>query len=73
MITLQLHTEVRGGSIIVTLPGTSYVVTYCKSLREAWQLAHLRARELGFYSCLCWALTRPAIAWVREVVTTIVR
>jgi hypothetical protein len=73
VIALQLHTEVRGGSIIVTLPGSSYSVTYCMSLKgrhlharslprqndrdadmttedlaEAWQLAHLRARELGW-------------------------
>ena len=33
MIAMQLHTEVRGGSIIVSLPGTSYVVTYCMSLK----------------------------------------
>ena len=74
MIAMQLHTEVRGGSIIVSLPGTSYVVTYCMSLKgrrlfarslptqhdrdagmtteefltEAWQLARIRARELGW-------------------------
>jgi hypothetical protein len=74
MIALQLHTEVRGGSIIVTLPCTSYSVTYCMSLKgrhlharslpkqndrdadmtieefldEAWQLAHIRAREMGW-------------------------
>ena len=74
MIALQLHTEVRGGSIIVTLPGSSYSVTYCMSLKgrhlharslptqndrdadmtieefvtAAWQLAHIRARELGW-------------------------
>jgi hypothetical protein len=70
----QLRVEMRGGSIIVTLPDTSYAVTYCMSLKgrhlharslptqydrgagmtteefltEAWQLAHLRARELGW-------------------------
>ena len=74
MILEQLQVEVRGGSIIVTLPATSYSVTYCMSLKgpylharslptqydreagmtteefltEAWQLAHLRARELGW-------------------------
>ena len=74
MIALQLHTEVRGGSIIVTLPGSCYSVTYCMSLKgrhlharslptqndrdadmttgefleEAWQLAHIKARELGW-------------------------
>jgi hypothetical protein len=72
MMLEQLEVEVRGGSIIVTLPGTSYSVTYCLSLKgrhlfarslptqydrdagveveefltEAWQLAHIRAREL---------------------------
>ena len=71
---MEVQVEVRGGSIIVTLPDTSYTVTYCKSLKgpnlharllptqydhnarmatedfltEAWQLAHLRARELGW-------------------------
>jgi hypothetical protein len=74
MILEQLQVEVRGGSIIVTLPATSYSVTYCMSLKgrhlharslptqndrdadmtteeflaEAWQLAHIRARELGW-------------------------
>jgi hypothetical protein len=74
MLMEQLQVEVRGGSIIVSLPNTSYVVTYCMSLKgrhffarslptqhdrdagmttedfltEAWQLAHLRARELGW-------------------------
>ena len=74
MITKQLHVEVCCGSITVTLPGTSYAVTYCLSLKgrhlfarslptqydrdagmtteefltEAWQLAQLRARELGW-------------------------
>jgi hypothetical protein len=74
MILQQLHTEVRGGSIIVSLPGTRYSVIYCMSLKgrhlfarslpihhdrhadvtteafltEASQLAHLRARELGW-------------------------
>jgi hypothetical protein len=74
MLLQQLHTEVRGGSIMVSLPGTSYSVTYCMSLKgrrlcarslptrhdrdaamtteefltEAWQLARLRARELGW-------------------------
>ena len=47
MITLQLHTEVRGGSIIVTLPGTSYVVTYCKSLKGPY----LHARSLPTKRC----------------------
>jgi hypothetical protein len=74
MLLQQLRTEVHGGSIIVSLPGTSYSVTYCMSLKgrrlfarslptqhdrdadmtteefltEASQLAHLRARELGW-------------------------
>jgi hypothetical protein len=74
MLAMQFHTEVRGGSVIVTLPGTSYSVTYCMSLKgrhlharslptqndrdadttidefleEAWQPAHIRARELGW-------------------------
>jgi hypothetical protein len=78
MSALQLHTEVRGGSVIVTLPGTSHSVTYCMSLKgrylharslptendrdadmtteefltEAWQLAHIRARELGWIATL---------------------
>jgi hypothetical protein len=28
---MDLHVEVQGGDIIVTLPGTSYVLTYRKS------------------------------------------
>jgi hypothetical protein len=75
MMLEQLEVEVPEGSIIVTLPGTSYSVTYCLSLKgrhlfarslptqydrdaggveveefltEAWQLAHIRARELGW-------------------------
>jgi hypothetical protein len=42
MIAMDLHVEVRGGSIIVTLPDTSYSVTYCMSLRGR----HLHARSL---------------------------
>jgi hypothetical protein len=42
MLAMQLHTEVRGGSIIVTLPGAGYSVTYCMSLKGR----HLHARSL---------------------------
>jgi hypothetical protein len=33
------HVEVRGGSIIITMPGTSYSVIYCISLEERRLLA----------------------------------
>jgi hypothetical protein len=30
-LMMNLHVEVRGGDIVVTLPGTRYVLTYRKS------------------------------------------
>jgi hypothetical protein len=42
MILEQLQVEVRGGSVVVTLPDTSYSVTYCMSLKGR----HLHARSL---------------------------
>jgi hypothetical protein len=57
----DLHVEVRGAEIVVTLPFTSYTVTYYKPanssqagmtnaefLAKAWRLANDEARELGW-------------------------
>jgi hypothetical protein len=38
MTNTDLHVEVQGDNIIVTLPGTSYVVTYYRSAAVPLQL-----------------------------------
>jgi hypothetical protein len=35
----DLHVEVQGGLIMVTLPGSSYSVTYCKARKGPYLLA----------------------------------
>jgi hypothetical protein len=46
----DLHVEVQGGNIVVTLPGTSYVVTYYRAAAFPQQLltkSHSGREEQG--------------------------
>jgi hypothetical protein len=61
MIAMELHVEVRGGSIIVTLPGSSYSVNYCMSLGDL--LAELHAGSLQH----CQAARAARCGWKFEL------
>jgi hypothetical protein len=45
MSAADLHVEVQGGEIIVTLPGSIYSVTYFKSPNALRQVAPYKARS----------------------------
>jgi hypothetical protein len=74
MIAMQLHTEVRGSSIIVSLPGTSYVVTYYKSAAFPQQLItkshsgdeerHAPMTQAEFFAGACALPTTRLTSWV---------